>query len=161
MILSDGTLHRMLETFIQTEANHALVNPASIDIRIGRNGMWDVGRGEWVEKSIDENGRYIESGQLVLVETYERIHIPAGYAAELKLKSTTARMGFNHSLAFWIDPGWEGILTMEITNLRRDHSLEIFLGMKFAQLIVHRLDTDVQEGYSGRYQNASSVEGVK
>lgn len=150
----------MLDQFIR-DGDHRLVNPASIDIRIGKAGLWDIGDGDWAEKEITEEGRYIEPNQLVLVETFEFVTIPVGFAAELKLKSSTARMGFNHSLAFWVDPGWNGILTMEITNLRRGHDLKIHRGMRFAQMIIHRLDTDVEVPYQGRYQNALGVQPEK
>jgi dUTPase len=79
-------------------------------------------------------------GAFVLVETYEHITIPNGYCAELKLKSSMARQGFNHSLAFWVDPGWSGILTMEVMNATQYHLLELKCGERFAQLIIHRLD---------------------
>lgn len=163
MILSDGTLHRMLDQFIK-EPDHSLVNPASIDIRIGSKGMFDEDLGALVPDEIpteqDPYKRWLYSKQFALVETYEHIMCPNGYTIELRLKSSIARMGFNHSMAFWVDPGWNGVLTMEIYNLRSIH-LRLYRGMRFAQLIVNRLDTDAVEPYNGRYQGATQVEAHK
>ena len=77
------------------------------------------------------------------------------------LKSSVARMGWNHSLAFWFDPGWNGIGTLEIKNITQYSILPIWYGMPFGQLVVHMLDDVPNKPYNGKYQNASGVEGVK
>lgn len=160
MILSDGTLHEMLETLL-TPADHSLVQAASIDIRIGATGLWRHNY-NWVEQTIPEapGSRVLWPHQMALVATLERIHIPNGYVGELKLKSSTARAGFNHSLAFHLDPGFDGIATMEIHN-QIDSKLEIYQGMAFAQLIIHTTDKPSVKPYSGRYQHALGVEPAK
>lgn len=87
--------------------------------------------------------------------------VPNDLAMELKLKSSRAREGFDHSLAFWFDPGWSGVGTMEIHNMNRLQSLTLTYGMRFAQCIYHKLDVPVTTAYQGRYQNATSVEAAK
>lgn len=87
--------------------------------------------------------------------------VPNDLAVELKLKSSRAREGFDHSLAFWFDPGWDGIGTLEIHNMNRLQTLTLEYGMRFAQIIVHKLDVPVTNPYAGRYQNATSVEAAK
>lgn len=169
MILSDGSLLKLLPTLIPNieERDFRLINPASIDVRIGRNLLVE-GMGEDAFKPIylpsnasERDPWMIEPGQFMLVDLYEHIYVPNGYAVELKLKSSRAREGYNHSLAFWVDPGWNGYLTMEITNVRQHASLPLWTGLRFAQIIVHQLDQPALKPYAGHYQNAESVEPSK
>lgn len=167
MILCDASLRALLPRLIK-EPDYTLINPASIDIRIGENLLFEtpynnthtgVSFAEWY---LDRDHPFIlHPGAFVLVETYEDISVPNGYAVELKLKSSMARKGFNHSLAFWVDPGWSGILTMEVHNVTQYQQLRLEYGMRFAQIIVHRLDQDAHEPYHGRYQHAGGVEAGK
>lgn len=164
-VLSDTTILAMgLENFVQP-ADPELLNPASIDIRIGKQLMWmspAAGRsGKWQKIELKEGSAYwLNPGELVLVETYEKLLVPDGHAMEMKLKSSIARQGYDHSLAFWFDPGWEGIGTMEISN-HMDYVLPLEYGMRFAQIIYHRLTEPATHPYEGRYQHATGVESAK
>lgn len=156
-VLCDFTLHERLHELI-LEPDHSLVNPASVDIRIGRYVKREWGQ-QW---DLAQDGPYrLGPGEFLLASTYEHLLVPRDLAVELKLKSSRAREGFNHSLAFWFDPGWSGIGTMEISNLNRAKTLVLEYGMRFAQIIVHKLDQPVLKPYDGRYQNATSVEAAK
>lgn len=168
MILCDDSLRTLLPQLIK-EPDYNLINPASVDIRIGKHALLESkgkyisdhdGPG-WIEVDLFASTLQVAPGEFLLVETYEHIMVPNGYAVELKLKSSMARQGFNHSLAFWVDPGWSGILTMEVQNVTRFHYLYIHYGMRFAQIIVHQLDKLATEPYHGRYQNAGGIEGAK
>lgn len=166
MILSDTTLHAMLERFIPDHADHDLVNPASVDIRIGHTLLLEIGAQQWSRTNLlrgcnELNPYMIMPKAFALVDTYERIVVPNGYAIELKLKSSRAREGYNHSLAFWVDPGWDGILTMEVQNVTRFTNLPFWTGMRFAQIIVHQLDQPAATPYAGRYNKALMVERSK
>jgi dCTP deaminase len=169
MILSDGSLLKLLPTLIPNieERDFSLINPASIDVRIGRRLLVEAQseagfRDVYLEVIASKHNPWtIQPGQFMLVDLYESIYVPNGYAVELKLKSSRAREGYNHSLAFWVDPGWNGYLTMEITNVRQYASLPLWTGMKFAQIIVHQLDQPAMKPYAGHYQNAQGVEPSK
>lgn len=179
MIWSDGTWRMRgkysIDPFVPEQ-----VNPASYDIRIGKYVMVPSGipetegdpgyvkdkYGWWHKINLEhpepfyENGIYMQPGQLYLVETLERIKVPKDCALELKMKSSRAREGFNHSMAFWFDPLWDGIGTMELFVVR-DVFLPIYYGMKIAQVIMHQLDYPCVQGYAGQYNHASSVEPSK
>lgn len=158
-ILSDHTLHDMLDELV-LPADHELVNPASVDVRIGKNALIENEDGLLVPWDFENQGpMYISAGGFLLVETYEKVIVPNWLAVELKLKSSMARMGWNHSLAFWIDPGWNGILTMEIINQRKI-PLNLVYGQRFAQMIFHELNRPATP-YNGRYQGAGGVENAK
>lgn len=162
MILSHQTLFlRLLELIGDEHRDPALINPASIDIRVGNElqaesgpmidlGRYSAGRPYW-----------FQPGEFVLVSTLERLRVPLDLAVELKLKSSRAREGYNHSLAFWFDPGWDGIGTMELKNYNQRKPLPLYSGLRIAQIVVHQLDEPCAMPYVGRYNGASSVEASK
>lgn len=136
-----------------------MVNPASIDICIGVSNIY---RG--VECDITgrtaENPIYLEPGAFMLVSTLERLKVPLDCAMDLRLKSSRARAGYDHALAFWFDPGWDGIGTLEIKNIGYE-MLPIYPGLRIGQIIYHRLTAVCEKPYTGRYHAAASVEGAK
>src|SRR3990167_3854240 len=113
-VLSARELKAMLKTILPDQRDPSLVNPASIDLRIGLTVLFEVGGGRWKR---DDLGRFSEQmpfilspGMLVLASTLERVSIPKQYCGSVKLKSTRAREGFDHAIAGFVDPGWDGIL---------------------------------------------------
>mgnify|MGYP001571697281 CR=1 FL=1 len=160
VILSDRALHALLEQLIPDGADHMLVNSASIDIRIGRDLLKEDGPGKWkrVSVGVGKDQYLLKPKEFVLVSTYETIYVPNGYAVDLRLKSSRAREGYDHALAFWVDPGWYGILTMEVMNNMRYTELPLELGMRFGQMIVHQLDAPAEKPYCGKYKGAQCVE---
>jgi dCTP deaminase len=160
MILSDVTLRAMLPQLIQ-RPDPELVNPASIDIRIGKRILGESQSGMDREITVIDEPYLLDPGEFVLVPTMEWLMVPNGFAMELRLKSSSARRGYDHSLAFWFDPGWSGIGTMEIRNVTRMQRLPLKWGQRFAQIIVHKLDRDAEHPYQGRYQGAAGVEPAK
>ena len=182
MILCDRDLHKLVfpEKYSVTHpppllspCEESLINPASVDIRVGNsrireseimyfNGQRDTG---WEPFSLESFTQsyplQINPGQVILLSTLETINVPNGYAIDLRLKSSVARAGWNHALAFWFDPGWSGVGTMELQNITRYQTLTLWSGMRIAQVIVHRLSGPADKPYAGRYQGAMSVEGAK
>lgn len=156
-ILCDFDLDRLGWAGLIEHYDPTLLNPASIDIRIGRN----VIREQSVISPIPDEGIEVLPGEWLLVETFESFKVPNGYAMDLRLKSSMARLGWNHSLAFWVDPGWCGRLTMEIQNVRRFDPLRLKVGQRFSQVIVHKLSDFASRPYGGKYNNAERVEGSK
>jgi dCTP deaminase len=166
-ILCDSDLLELMRDGLIEEPDYALLNPASIDIRVGKQVVLENVSGTLEQSGMNKHGTippdglYVWPGQLVLVETFESFHVPNGYAMDLRLKSSTARKGWNHSLAFWVDPGWKGRLTMEVRNDLQRGPLILTPGQRFAQVIVHQLSGLSARPYAGRYQGASGVERAK
>jgi dCTP deaminase len=160
MILADGSLKALLSTFIR-EPDESMVNPASIDIRIGKRLLQENPGNIWVSHALEDQPYTLTPGELILVETYEHITVPNGYTMQLFLKSSMARQGFNHALAFWVDPGWSGVLTMEVSNDLRYGHLSVYYGMRFAQMVIQKLDHPAERPYQGKYQHATGVEASK
>lgn len=164
-ILSDIDILPLLDQGLATQRDGTSIpiihlNPASIDICIGRKGIVETDIG-FMEIDISQPGLWFGPGEFVLVETLETFNLPHNIAMDLRLKSSIARMGWNHSLAFWVDPGWNGVLTMEIQNITRYQNLYLQTGQRFAQVIVHQLSSPALNPYKGRYQNSTSVTSHK
>lgn len=164
MIVPYQTLVSMQQLLVGHD-DVSFVNPASIDIRIGKKMLVEINSQSMMEVDLtvhnEENPYMLLPGAFSLISTYEKLHVPIDMAMELKLKSSSARMGYNHSMAFWFDPGWNGIGTMEVSNINKFTSLPLWYGMKFAQIIYHKLTEPCDKPYNGRYQNAITVEGKK
>lgn len=162
MILGYGSLMR-LGPILLDPFDPTLVNPASIDIRVGATAVrhhptkpHTIRLGAFTV----DNPWPMRPGDFLLVATMERISVPIEFAVDLRLKSSRAREGYDHSLAFWFDPGWNGIGTMEIKNVG-DHTIPLYPGLRIAQIIVHALDTPCERPYSGRYQGAEAAEATR
>ena len=161
MVLAESKLRHLLNNgFIVKPYTPELVNPASVDIRIGADVKMETDGG-WKDYDLREmTSLLVPPGGFLLASTLERIVVPKDLAIECKLKSSRARLGWNHSLAFWFDPGWDGVGTLEIQNINRYHTLALTYAERFVQLIVHQI-TGQTAGYHGRYQGASTVEEAK
>ena len=86
-----------------------------------------------------------------LVSTEERFTMPLDVCGMVHDKSTWARVGIAVQNTF-IDPGWCGYLTLEISN----NTVESFIipkGTPIAQIVFHMMAEPVEVGYSGKYQD--------
>lgn len=153
-LMERGLRGELLEPF-----NPDMVNPASIDICIGTTLLYRGTECSIVDRT-QETPIYLEPGAFMLVSTLERLKVPLDCAMDLRLKSSRARAGYNHALAFWFDPGWDGIGTLEIQNIGYD-ILPLYPGLRIGQIIYHRLVAPCEKPYAGRYQAATSVEAPK
>jgi dCTP deaminase len=86
-----------------------------------------------------------------LASSIEYFNMPKDVAAEVKDKSTNARL-FTLVQNTFIEPGWSGYLTLELT---RDRPWPVFLkrGTPIAQIIFYRLENQTEQPYTGKYQN--------
>lgn len=97
----------------------------------------------------------LQAGGFVIASTIERFVIPNDILAEVKDKSTLARKGIAVQNTV-IEPGWEGWLTLEITN-HSNRKIDIESGSPIAQIIFHKLTAPTELAYSGKYQNQSDM----
>lgn len=169
MILCDRTLRAMLPQFVGVGLYgnaydpdaYDMINPASIDIRVGYHVLREHPEGGFDRVTLSSAGFVLGPGDFALVETYELLKVPNGYAMEVRLKSTMARLGLDLALAIWFDPGWEGVGTLELKNNRRFGSIELKPEQRIAQVMIHKLDGESERPYAGRYNHARGVEGAK
>jgi dCTP deaminase len=146
----------------------ALVNPCSLDVRLGPTLLIEVPwssemQTQCIEHTTHAEPYYLEPGEFVLAHTLEYVKVPSKYAMRFMLKSSRAREGIEHSLAGFIDAGFEGSITLELSNVRRMTSVPIWYGMRIGQFEIVELDGVPLETYGkkGHYHGDSSVQSSK
>ena len=162
MILSDGDIRREIAAGrIGIEPfDESCVQPSSVDLHVDaqfrvfansrypyidvRKEMPDLT--ELVEVTGDEPF-ILHPGEFVLGSTLERVRIPDDLVARLEGKSSLGRLGLLiHSTAGYVDPGWDGYLTLELSNVA-NLPITIYAGMKIGQVSFFRLSTPAEVPY--------------
>lgn len=168
MILCDSQIAALCEQGLVDQYDPALVNPCSLDVRLGPVILFETQLAtEFQQVSIADTTQeapyFMAPGEFLLAATLERITVPDDCAVQFMLKSSRAREGIEHSLAGFADSGFSGILTLELSNIRRFHPIPIWHGMRIGQLVVHRLAEVPQLTYAarGHYQNDGTVQQSK
>ena len=142
-----------------------LLNPASLDVRLGPNLMIEVRdqpelmRIDISERTEDEPYLLLP-GEVCLAETIEQFNLADDISAEFVLKSSRARDFYGHMLAGWCDPGWHGSrLTLELKNERRYHPLPLYPNLKIGQMVFFRMSAIPLKSYAltGHYNNHDTV----
>lgn len=89
----------------------------------------------------------LHPGEFVLGSTQERLHLPDDIVARLEGKSSLGRLGLLiHSTAGWVDAGWDGHLTLELSNVA-NLPITIYPGMKIGQLSFMRMTSPADAPY--------------
>lgn len=170
-ILSDGTLKRRIglgpKNIYVYPLGEDAIQPASIDVRLGERMLLFVGGemreetqpGDWQELIPDSDGCWhLIPGNCYLGTTYEHIGIPDDLACQLDGRSSQARRFVSlHEQAGWLDPGYYGKPTLEITVMART---VVRQKQPIGQLVFFKLDNRVQRPYghwarNSRYQGHS------
>ena len=170
MILSDRTIRAEIEAgrIVIDPFDPDCVQPSSVDLhvdaefRVFANNRYpyiDVKEEqpdltELVEVKPDEPF-ILHPGEFVLGSTLERVALPNDLVARLEGKSSLGRLGLLiHSTAGYVDPGWDGYLTLELSNVA-NLPITLYPGMKIWQISFFQLTTsaDVPYGSAGsKYQ---------
>ena len=103
----------------------------------------------------------LHPGDFVLGVTKEYIELPCDLAARIDGRSSLGRLGIIvHSTAGHVDPGWEGRLTLEISNIGK-LPVSLIPNMKFCSLIFEKISSTVEKGYRGKYLGQSGPDASK
>ena len=162
MILSDRTIREYLDggRILIDPLGPNAVQPSSVDLRIDRHfrvfrnhtlGHMDVKQNledltELV--TVDaETPFMLHPGEFVLGSTLERIKVPNDLVARLEGKSSLGRLGLLiHSTAGFVDAGWDGQLTLELSNVAR-LPITLYPGMKIGQISFIQMTTPAEHPY--------------
>lgn len=162
MVLSDHDIKIELQggRIVLDPFDERLIQPASIDVRLGsdfrvfRNSSHlfidpQMHQPDLTEEILVEEGDtfVMHPGQFALGTTLERIAVPNDILGKLEGKSSLGRLGLMiHSTAGYIDPGWDGQITLELSNVA---SLPIVLrpGMRIGQISFERMSSPVDVPY--------------
>ena len=162
MVLSDRTIARLIEEgrIIIDPYDDALLQPSSVDVRVDRffrvfhNARYpyiDVKEPqeeltELVEIG-DEQPFILHPGEFVLGSTLERVVLPDDLVARLEGKSSLGRLGLLiHSTAGFIDPGFDGHVTLELSNVA-NLPITIYHAMKIGQISFVQLSEPAEKPY--------------
>ena len=167
-VLCDHEIHNLARRNLVFPFQAELVNPASLDVRLGENLLVEMPQvPALLPYSIaghsQENPFMLQPHEFVLAETMEEFSFPDCVAGQLALKSSRAREGIEHLLAGYIDPGYKGRLTLELQNARSMHAVPLWPGMRIAQIVFHRMSMLPGKSYSvtGRYHGDTVVQASK
>ena len=105
-------------------------------------------------KEIPEDILLLKPGEYVLMETVEKVNMPADLAARVLNKSSLFRCGASTFNAL-VDPGYKGKLTFGLRNIS-DHEFSIEKGAKVAQIVFEEVSGGVKL-YDGKYQGGKVV----
>ncbi len=162
MVLSDKDIKKEIEQgrLVLTPMVEDNIQPASIDVRLGNNfRVFNNSRYAYIDPmeqqddlteliEVADDGEFIlHPGQFALGTTLENITIPDDILGKLEGKSTLGRLGLMiHSTAGYVDPGWKGELTLELSNVC---NLPIVLrpGMRIGQMSFERMSSPVERPY--------------
>lgn len=134
-----------------------MVQPSSVDVRLDRFfRLFDNHKYQHIDPSLDQPDltRLVEveptepfvlhPGEFVLGATYEVVTLPDDIAARLEGKSSLGRLGLlTHSTAGFIDPGFSGHVTLELSNVAT-LPITLWPGMKIGQLCFFRLSSPAE-----------------
>ncbi len=148
----------------------SMIQPSSVDVRLDRFfRVFENHKYEVIDPSLEQSELtrevavapddffILHPGEFVLASTYEVITLPDDIAGRLEGKSSLGRLGLlTHSTAGFIDPGFSGHITLELSNVA-NLPVKLYPGMKIGQLCLIKLSSAAEHPYgsavyASRYQ---------
>lgn len=173
MVLSDRTIREEIarRRIVIEPLDPSCIQPASVDVHLDRKLLvfrtWRSPFYVDVKQSQDDLTEAVEieddrpfllpPGEFVLGSTLENISLPDDIVGRLEGKSSLGRIGLLiHSTAGYVDPGWRGHLTLELSNVAK-LPVTLYYGMKIGQISFVRLTSAADrlygdEGLGSKYQ---------
>ncbi len=172
MLLSDRDIRAEIEAgrVGLDPFDDAMVQPSSVDVRLDRMfRVFENHRYPHIDpaeeqpeltRAVEPKGDepfILHPGEFVLGSSFEQVSLPDDVAARLEGKSSLGRLGLlTHSTAGFIDPGFSGHVTLELSNVAT-LPIKLWPGMKIGQLCFFRLSSAAEhpygsEIYGSRYQ---------
>ena len=165
MVLSDRTIKQEVAAgrLIFDPYDESLVQPSSVDMRVDRQfRVFHNARHPFIDVkqpmedltelvTVEGDEPFIlHPGEFVLGQTLERVSLPDDLVARLEGKSSLGRLGLLiHSTAGFVDAGFEGNLTLELSNVA-NLPITIYHGMPIGQISFMRMDGPVENPYGAR-----------
>src|ERR687885_2980614 len=173
MVLSDRSIRSEIEAgrVVIDPYDAGLIQPSSIDVRVDRRfRVFQNSRYPYIDVrqpmddltelvEVDEDEPFIlHPGEFVLGQTLEQVTLPNDVVARLEGKSSLGRLGLLiHSTAGFVDSGFSGNLTLELSNVA-NLPITIYHGMPIGQISFMRMDRPVEHPY-GRGAKGSKYQG--
>jgi dCTP deaminase len=162
MVLSDKSIREEIDKgrIVISPLDSSDIQPASVDLHLDRKVLvFTNSRQPYIDvkESLENLTELVEiqdgspfilhPGEFVLGSTVEHIELPEDLVARLEGKSSLGRIGLViHSTAGFVDPGWKGHLTLELSNLAR-LPITLYYGMKIGQISFLQLTKPAERLY--------------
>ena len=162
MILSDRDIRAEIESgrIVIDPYTPESVQPSSVDLHLDRRfRVFRNTRYPYIDVRVEQPDLtelveisgdvpfILHPGEFVLGSTLERVALPDDLVSRLEGKSSLGRLGLLiHSTAGYVDPGWDGNLTLELSNVA-NLPITLYDGMKIGQISFQRLSSPVEIGY--------------
>jgi dCTP deaminase len=162
VILSDRDIRSAIEAgrIVIDPFTPDAIQPSSIDLHLDRRfRVFRNNRYPFIDVRTDqpdltelveidpEQPFILHPGEFVLGSTLERVALPDDLVARLEGKSSLGRLGLLiHSTAGYVDPGWDGNLTLELSNVA-NLPITLYYGMKIGQISFQRMSSPVEVAY--------------
>src|SRR6056297_848468 len=170
MIISDKTIKNLIkeDTLIIDPFEEYLIQPASIDLRLGTNYL-KIDENQMEVMTLEDKLNYneINSEEIVipphsflLATTEEYIKLPNNLTAFVEGRSSIGRMGLFIQNAGWVGPGFSGKITLELFNANR-LPIRLKAGRRICQLVIAEMDQEAEFPYQGKYQGQDTAVGSK
>lgn len=178
MILSDKTIKKLLregELVISPLDEDIQIQPASVDIRLGHifatisNNETAISLDDEIDYDVVQRFDYEEAPfdtyvlrpkSFVLATTKEYFKLPDNLTAFVEGRSSIGRLGVFIQNAGWVDPGFEGEITLELFNAG-DVPVVLEVGRRVGQLVFSQLDDYAERPYRGKYQGQKGATGSR
>ena len=173
VVLSDRTIRAEIDAgrIVIEPFEEDLVQPSSVDVRVDRRfRVFHNARYPYIDvrqpmedltelvETRDSEPFILHPGEFVLGQTLERVTLPDDLVARLEGKSSLGRLGLLiHSTAGFVDSGFSGNLTLELSNVA-NLPITIYHGMPIGQISFMRMDGPVEKPY-GAGDNKSKYQG--
>lgn len=170
MILSDGEIiaHLSDGSLKISPLEDIQIQPASVDITLGNtfSALENVKSGiiipnnSFVYNTFSADKYLLLPGQFILATTREYISLPNNLTAFVEGRSSWGRLGLFIQNAGWVDPGFQGEITLELYNANR-YAIELTAGLRIGQLVFAKMEYDAKSPYNGKYQGQRAATGSK
>ena len=163
MVLSDRTIREEIAAgrIVVDPLGDGAIQPASVDVHLDRSFLvFRNSRKPYIDvrESTEDLTEKVEirgdvpfilhPGEFVLASSFEHIELPDNLVARVEGKSSLGRLGLLiHSTAGYVDPGFKGHLTLELSNVA-NLPITLYFGMKIGQLSYLRLTTAAEYPYA-------------
>jgi len=170
MILSDETLKQMIhdETLVVDPLEDGQIQPASIDLTLGSHFLKidehsDTALtldSEIAYEEIEKDVIVIPPHSFLLAATREFVKLPNDVTAFVEGRSSIGRIGLFIQNAGWVDPAFEGTITLELYNANR-LPIQLQSGRRICQLVFAKMDQETLAPYRGKYQGQVAATGSR
>ena len=170
MILSDKGIREYLDNkdLLIDPLDSKDIQPASVDLRLGKQFViikhWGAdildfsSRPEYQTVTAEEF--LVPSHSFVLAMTVESLRLPHNLTAFVEGRSSVGRMGLFIQNAGWVDPGFEGQLTLELYNAN-NLPIRLSSGRRICQIVFCKMDQKTEKPYKGKYQGQKGAQGTR